>query len=182
MAGGVSLRRCPIQTSQGDRGDLREATPGSSGAGACPFKCAGRALCAFRGPSPGWWARGGGGAARMSERARGMRVSAGRGERAAGWCTAHERARQGSAHKRVHGRGARGGGVNARWAGPGLLARSARADQLSRGARAPGGGPGGHLQPLGRELLPGECGLFDRGQGESGRVSPGSRSPLLARR
>lgn len=58
MAGGVSLRWCPIQTSQGDRGALREETTGSSGAGACPFKCAGRALCAFRGPSPGWWARG----------------------------------------------------------------------------------------------------------------------------
>lgn len=58
MAGVVSLRWCPIQTSQGDRDALREATTGSSGAGACLFKCSGRALCAFRGPSPGWWARG----------------------------------------------------------------------------------------------------------------------------
>lgn len=72
----------------------------------------------------------------MSERAVEERAACRRGAR-----------RSGSAHKSAHGGGARGGNVNARWAGPGLLARSAPADRLSHGARAPGGGPGGTCSP-----------------------------------
>lgn len=72
-----------------------------------------------------------------------------------------------------------GGGENARRGGLGLLARRARADRLSGGARAPGGGPSGHLRSPGRRLMPGEWGLCCRRRGfqRRGHVPAAGRLP-----
>lgn len=138
--------------SNSDLARRRRVPAGGGRAG--PSKQPGRALC-VRGPSRLGGAR--------QERALGVRLTA----RCSGWGVSAPRggARRGSeracgrrgARRSARGREVsggvctRGGREDARRGGRGLLARRARADRPSGGARAPGGGPGGHLRSPGRE-------------------------------